>query len=63
MDAENSSQVFAPSKEFVRTHGLQLPLNLYQILSWIVFFAEMLTTLLIFIPPLSLALKVLKFPL
>lgn len=61
MDATSSDIAIPSSKEFVRTHGFQFPLNFYQVLSWIIFFFEFCTTILIFVASLPLALKVHSF--
>lgn len=58
MDATSSDIAIPSSKEFVRTNGLQFPLNFYQVLSWIIFFFEFCTTILIFVASLPLVLKV-----
>ena len=61
MDATSSNLGIPSSKEFVRIHGLQFPLNFYQILSWIIFLFEFFATILLFIASLPLALKVSNF--
>jgi len=58
MDATSSNLGIPSSKEFVRTHGFQFPLNFYQILSWIIFLFEFCATILLFIASLPIALKI-----
>lgn len=41
-----------------RTNGFQKPYNAYQVTSWIVYFFEIFTSVLAFLPPLSTPLKV-----
>lgn len=56
---ESTPSLFSSQQEFVRKHGLQLPLNIAQILGWIVFLIEVCITFLVLLPPLTIPLKVL----
>ena len=45
-----------------RRNGLQPPFNRYQIIGWILFVTELATTILVFIPPLEAAVRVIILP-
>jgi len=41
-----------------RRNGLQPPFNRYQIIGWVLFLAELASTILVFVPPLEAAIRV-----
>ena len=55
---ESAPSLFSSQQEFVRKHGLQLPLNIAQIITWITLFIEICSTFLVLLPPLTIALRV-----
>lgn len=42
----------------IRTSGLQKPYNCHQVSTWVVYFIEVITSILAFLPPLNTPLKV-----
>ena len=39
------------TRNFVRKHGLQCPINMYQLISWILFIFDLLISFLVYLPP------------